>query len=78
MEFRTFGFIGPSGYKYQIREQNGADEDILSNLSDMKTLMNLTKFIAAIVVTTLYRIFSGPDVCNRMSVAEEIRMDSYF
>ena len=52
MEFRTFGFIGPSGYKYQIREQNGADEDILSNLSDMKTLMNLTKFIAAIVVTT--------------------------
>lgn len=36
MEFRTFGFIGPSGYKYQIREQNGADEDILSNLSDMK------------------------------------------
>ena len=32
-----------SGYEYEIREQNGADEDILSNLSDMKTLMNLTK-----------------------------------
>lgn len=52
MEFRTFRFTGPSGYEYEIREQNGADEDILSNLSDMKTLMNLTKFIAAIVIRT--------------------------
>jgi len=52
MEFRTFRFTGPSGFEYEIREQNGADEDILSNLSDMKTLMNLTKFIAAIVIRT--------------------------
>lgn len=52
MEFRTFEFTGPSGYLYEIREQNGADEDILSNMSDMKTLMNLTKFIAAIVIRT--------------------------
>ena len=53
MEFRTFRFTGPSGFEYEIREQNGADEDILSNLSDMKTLMNLTKFIAAIVIRLL-------------------------
>ena len=52
MEFRTFRFTGPSGFEYEIREQNGADEDILSNLSDMKTLMNLTKFIAAILIRT--------------------------
>ena len=52
MEFRTFEFTGPSGYLYEIREQNGADEDILSNMSDMKTLMDLTKFIAAIVIRT--------------------------
>nr|DAO34143.1 MAG TPA: hypothetical protein [Caudoviricetes sp.] len=52
MEFRTFSFTGPSGYQYEIREQNGADEDILSNLSDMKNLMNITKFISAIVVKT--------------------------
>lgn len=52
MEFRTHSFMAPSGYTYEIREQNGADEDILSNLSDMKTLMNLTKFISSIVVKT--------------------------
>lgn len=52
MEFRTYSFVAPSGFTYEIREQNGADEDILSNLSDMKTLMNLTKFIASIVVRT--------------------------
>lgn len=52
MEFRTLEFVGPSGHQYSIREQNGADEEILSNAVDAPTLMNLTKFIAAIVVST--------------------------
>ena len=52
MEFRTCEFTAPSGFKYSIREQNGADEDILSNPMDSKNLMNLTKFIQAIVVDT--------------------------
>ena len=34
MEFRTFRFTGPSGFEYEIREQNGADEDILSNTAN--------------------------------------------
>ncbi len=45
-------FISPSGYSFTIREQNGADDDILSNEQDSRTLMNLTKFISAIVVET--------------------------
>lgn len=49
---RTHEFITPSGYKFSIREQNGADEDILSNPMDVRNLMNLTKFIQAIVVDT--------------------------
>lgn len=49
---RTHEFITPAGYKYSIREQNGADEDILSNPMDVRNLMNLTKFIQAIVVDT--------------------------
>lgn len=49
---RTHEFITPSGYRYSIREQNGADEDILSNPMDVRNLMNLTKFIQAIVVDT--------------------------
>lgn len=52
MEFRTFEFVAPSGFTYEIREQNGADEDILGNIVDFKTLMNFTKFISAIVVRT--------------------------
>lgn len=49
---RTIEFFSPSGHQFVIREQNGEDENILSNPSDAKTLMNLTKFISAIVVKT--------------------------
>lgn len=49
---RTKTFYTPSGYQFEIREQNGEDEEILSNSSDMKDLMNFTKFIQAIVVST--------------------------
>lgn len=52
MELRTFQFIAPSGHSFTIREQNGEDENILSNPVDAKTLMNLVKFISAIVVDT--------------------------
>ena len=31
---RTKLFIGPSGKTYEIREQNGEDEEILSNEAD--------------------------------------------
>lgn len=47
-------FIAPSGYSYTIREQNGADDDILSNPSEAKNLMNISRFIAGIVVDTDY------------------------
>lgn len=49
---RTYEFMTPAGYMYSIREQNGNDEDILSNPLDVQNLMNLTKFIQAIVVDT--------------------------
>lgn len=51
-ELRTLTFVAPSLTEYTIREQNGADEDILTNPVDITTLMNLSKFIAAIVVKT--------------------------
>ena len=52
LKYRTHEFIAPSGYRYSIREQNGSDEDILSNPMDVRSLMNITKFIQAIVVDT--------------------------
>lgn len=52
MELRTFTFVAPSTKSYTIREQNGEDEDILSNPRDVSNMMNITKFISAIVVKT--------------------------
>ena len=52
--FRTMEFIAPSGFKYTIREQNGEDEDILTNPRDAKDLTNLIKFVASLVVDTNY------------------------
>lgn len=52
VNFRTTNFTAPSGFNYTIREQNGEDEDILSNPRDAKDLSNLIKFIASLVVET--------------------------
>ena len=51
-QIRTKTFVSPSGKYYTIREQNGEDEEILSNEADAKNLMNITKFIAGIVTET--------------------------
>lgn len=51
-ELNTLEFIAPSGYKYVIREENGADEEIITNQAAAREFMNITNFIAAIVVST--------------------------
>lgn len=66
---RTKTFIVPSGRSVTIREQNGADDDILSNSFDARTLMNLSKFISAIVVDTNFEGSIGrltPDQVHKM------------
>lgn len=45
-------FIAPSGFSYTIREQNGSDDDILSNRVAAEELKNLSNFVSAIVVET--------------------------
>lgn len=45
-------FYVPSGHRYTIREQNGNDDDIISNSVEAMSLMNISRFIAAIVVKT--------------------------
>ena len=47
-----FSFIAPSGSSYTIREQNGNDDDIISNAVEAENLMNISRFIAAIVEST--------------------------
>lgn len=47
-------FITPSGHRVKIREQNGADDDILSNPAEAATLMNLSRFLAGLIVDSDY------------------------
>lgn len=61
----------PSGKEVTIREQNGEDDDILSNPVDARTLMNISRFIAGIVVDTDItpnRLLSVQDVHNMPSL----------
>ena len=64
-ELRTLTFVAPSLNEYTIREQNGADEDILTNPVDIANLMNLSKFIAAIVVKTTATPSGKLTICSR-------------
>lgn len=43
-------FVTPSGKTITIREQNGEDDDILSNPTTVANLRNISHFISAIVV----------------------------
>lgn len=52
LQGRNFTFYGPTGFKYTIREQNGADDDVLSNPTEAKDLTNINRFIASIVIQT--------------------------
>lgn len=52
LKLRTLQFTVPSGNTYEIREQNGEDDDIISNPVTSRDLSNLDEFISAIVVKT--------------------------
>lgn len=52
LQMRKLAFTLPSGYTCEIREQNGDDEEVLSNPSSIKTFMNINEFIAGIVIRT--------------------------
>jgi hypothetical protein len=49
---KTTEFISPSGGRFVIREQNGDDDDLISNQYYAKNGNHLNHFIAAIVVET--------------------------
>lgn len=53
-ETRKMTFTTPSGHQVTIREQNGADDDILSNPATAADGMNISQFISAIVIECDY------------------------
>lgn len=44
-------FTTPFGVIVTIREQNGADDDVLSNAADATNLVNLNKFLSGIILS---------------------------
>jgi len=52
IQTRKMAFTLPSGYSCEIREQNGEDEEVLSNPANIKNFMNINEFIAGIVTHT--------------------------
>lgn len=52
IQLRKMAFTLPSGYSCEIREQNGEDEEVLSNPASIKNFMNINEFIAGIVTHT--------------------------
>lgn len=48
----TLTFTAPSGHTYTIREQNGQDEEVLTKVSDVKNIMNITKFIQGLILSS--------------------------
>ena len=50
METLTHTFTAPSGIEYTIREQNGQDEEILTNVGEATRFMNINNFLQAILM----------------------------
>ena len=71
--FKTTTFIVPSGEEYEISEKNGEDEGVLSNQADAQKLMNITKFLAGIIVHS--SVTGG--ACSVKQVLEIPLLDRY-
>lgn len=69
---QTHTFKVPSGATYTIREQNGADDDVISNVADASNLMNFSKFIAGLVIETdaVPTKKLTPDMAHRIPVLD--------
>lgn len=51
-QVQTHTFVAPSGRTYTIREQNGQDEEVLTNIGEIKKFMNLNNFLQGIIMST--------------------------
>lgn len=67
----------PSGYEVTIREQNGHDDDILSNASTVQDLSNIDIFLSSLIIQTDLPFATG----GKLSTADMGKMllrDKYY
>lgn len=74
---QTKELILPSGYKVTIREQNGNDDDILSNKHLAEDLSNIDHFLSSLIINTNLPFAKG----NRLSpgdIPNMVLRDKYY
>jgi len=67
----------PSGYTVTIREQNGADDDIISNQVYAEDLTNIDIFLATLVIETNLPFAKGKRL-NKDNIKNMLLKDKYF
>lgn len=55
LNVNTTTFTVPSGAQYTIREQNGQDEEVLTNVAEANRGMNITNFLQGIIMSSSYK-----------------------
>lgn len=68
----------PSGYKVTIREQNGHDDDLLSDPETSKTFNNLNIFLSSLIIDTNLPISSGNGKLSSTDIDKMLIRDKYF
>jgi hypothetical protein len=74
---KVIEFILPSGYKVRIREQNGADDDIISNPITSQDLSNFRILISSLVLWTDLP-FAVNNKISQESVKKMLSRDKWF
>lgn len=73
---KTFKFILPSGYYVVIREQNGNDDDIISNRATAKDLTNFNIFLSSLIIDTNLPIATNGKI-TRDNIDKILLRDKY-
>lgn len=73
---KKYKFILPSGYYVTIREQNGNDDDIISNRATAKDLSNFNIFLSSLILDTDLPIASNGKI-TRDGVDKMLLRDKY-
>jgi len=69
---KVFESTLPSGDKVVIREQNGEDDDVISNVSDFKNYMALNNFLAGVIVHhSRYGNIITPEMIKKMPLRDK-------
>lgn len=67
----------PSGYEATIREQNGHDDDLLSNEVTARDLSNIDYFLCSLIIDTNLPYAKGGKL-NKESIQNMLMRDKYF